>query len=55
MKGEIVKVNYHNDDTWRHVQGFLPPQNRLTADNMPDESFVQVDNIKIHIGFIQKC
>jgi alpha-beta hydrolase superfamily lysophospholipase len=42
-------MNYKNDDTWRLVQGFLPLPNRLTQDNMPNESFIKINRARIHI------
>jgi alpha-beta hydrolase superfamily lysophospholipase len=40
---------YSNDKAWRKVQAFLPYENRLLSENLPDEVFLQAGNAKIHI------
>lgn len=41
---------YKNDDsTWKNVQNFLPINNRLTPNNIPDEYYYKVGNINLHI------
>lgn len=42
---------YSNDKTWRKVQAFLPYENRLLSENLPDEVFLQAGNAKIHIDY----
>jgi alpha-beta hydrolase superfamily lysophospholipase len=42
-------MGYENDTIWREMQDFLPPQNRLTAENMPEEYFLPLLNMNVHI------
>jgi len=42
-------VNYTNDSSWKELQEFLPIKNRLNSNNLPQEYFLDVENIKVHI------
>jgi len=42
---------YSNDKTWSKVQSFLPPENRLLSENLPDERFIRVGKSSIHIDY----
>lgn len=41
--------DYHNDVVWKEMQVFLPEQNRLSAGTMPEEYFIPVHDMNIHI------
>ena len=43
------KMKYVNDKTWEKVQTYLPPENRLSPENLPDEEFIQIGKLNIHI------
>jgi alpha-beta hydrolase superfamily lysophospholipase len=40
---------YQNDHIWKAVQSFLPVRNRLSTDVMPDEYFLSLDGMNVHI------
>ena len=40
---------YRNDPVWRAMQAFLPERNRLSAEVMPEEYFLPVDGMNVHI------
>jgi alpha-beta hydrolase superfamily lysophospholipase len=42
-------LTYEDDTTWRQMQSYLPENNRLTEDNLPTESFIEVEKFQIHI------
>lgn len=42
-------MNYKNDSCWKKVQKYLPPENRLTSDNAPEEYFVALQSVKAHV------
>lgn len=45
----VTALNYKSDTTWKQVQSFLPPENRLVAECMPAEYFVEQNGATIHI------
>jgi alpha-beta hydrolase superfamily lysophospholipase len=40
---------YENDTVWKKTQAFLPPRNRLTPETMPEEYYLPIDGLRIHI------
>lgn len=42
-------MGYENNNTWKQVQDYLPPNYRINTDTKPDEYFVGICNYKIHI------
>lgn len=40
---------YQNDDCMKKLQTYLPTENRLTSENMPDEYFYDLGDISLHI------
>jgi alpha-beta hydrolase superfamily lysophospholipase len=42
-------MGYQNDTVWKKMQGFLPERNRLTTENAPDEYYLPLLNMEIHI------
>lgn len=46
-------MTYQNDPFWKKVQAYLPPENRLTSDNLPKEYFISVNDANIHIDHYQ--
>lgn len=40
---------YHLDTTWRSMQRFLPQQNQLTQERMPEEYHIPIQDKQIHI------
>lgn len=42
-------IGYKNDNTWQKMQSFLPIENRLSEENAPEEYFLNLCGLKIHI------
>lgn len=42
-------MSYISDTIWQEMQGFLPLKNRLTDNNMPDEYFLPLLGMNVHI------
>ncbi len=40
---------YQDDPTWRETQKFLPEPNQLTNQNLPDEYYLNIHGMNIHI------
>lgn len=50
MQKESITIDYYvNDPYWKEVQSYLPEENRLTEDALPEEYFLPVDDCSIHI------
>lgn len=49
MKEVSMMDYYKNDCFWIKTQSFLPEDNRLTPDTMPNEYFLSVSGLDIHI------
>ena len=41
--------SYQNDRTWLKVQEYLPPHNRLEKAELPEEYYLTIDTMEIHI------
>jgi len=41
-------MSYENNPIWSAMQEYLPPQNRLTQETMPDEYFVRLAGFNVH-------
>ena len=44
-----MSMGYENDTIWKSMQNFLPRQNQLTKENLPEEYFLPLMNMKIHV------
>ena len=42
-------MGYKNDIVWKKMQDFLPERNRLTKENIPDEYYLPLLGMEIHI------
>lgn len=42
-------MDYRDDHFWEMVQSYLPLENRLSADGFPQEYFIDIQNMKVHI------
>lgn len=42
-------MSYKNDCFWEKVQTFLPLKNQISTDIFPQEYFIDIQNIKVHI------
>jgi len=42
-------MSYKNDFVWKEMQGFLPLKNRLSEENMPEEYFLTLLGMQVHI------
>ncbi len=43
-------MTYYNDQpVWKEIQPYLPEQNRLTQDTLPNELFIEHDGFSLHI------
>jgi hypothetical protein len=42
-------MDYRDDIYWREVQKYLPADNRLTDDTAPEEYFIAIKDIRVHI------
>ncbi len=40
---------YHDAPVWRQVQAFLPETNRLTEETLPEEYYLPIGGVKLHI------
>lgn len=50
----IYRINedsnmYKNKDLWNKMQDFLPVNNRLTRENLPDEYYYEMEDMSVHI------
>jgi len=48
-KKRINQMGYENSAIWLDMQNFLPSQNRLTSETMPEEYFVNLAGFNVHI------
>jgi len=46
---EAFIVSYQNDTIWKEMQNFLPGSNRLSEENMPEEYFLSLPGMQVHI------
>lgn len=46
-------TDYKNEQIWRDMQTHLPPKNRLSDVNVPDEYFIPINGMDIHIDHYQ--
>jgi len=42
-------MGYQNDTKWKETQSFLPVSNRLSEENMPEEYFLSLLGMQVHI------
>jgi len=42
-------VGYENDSVWKNMQVFLPVKNRISEETMPEEYYLPLNDINIHI------
>ena len=40
---------YKDEEDWSKIQKFLPANNRLDIENLPDEYYFEMEDISIHI------
>ena len=40
---------YKKDSTWQDMQRYIPPENRLTESNLPQEYFLETEGFQVHI------
>jgi len=45
-------MGYENDTIWKEMQSFVPVNNRLSVENMPEEYYLPLLGMQVHISFL---